>query len=224
MRHMFFAPVLALAVVTTVLAEPQSEEQPEADRTADFEIVKEAEQPEGWPEPGPVFAVSVKAYPAYRAAYAEGNAAFWLLFAHITAKEIPMTAPVEMAMQEAPRGYEMVNMGFLYQSTEVGHTGEEGKVQVIDVPAMTVLSYGTNGPVTRKTYETALEQIEAELAKLEGWQSTGKLRLLGFNSPMIPEARRYYEIQVILEPMEEPAEDASEDQPAPGDRQPEGRD
>jgi len=219
MRHLLFAPMLALALGSSVHAEPPQEERPEADRPTDFEIVKEAEQPEGWPEPGPVFAVTVKKYPAYRAAYAEGNAAFWLLFAHITSKEIPMTAPVEMAMQEAPRGYAMVNMGFLYQSTDVGETGEEGKVQVIDVPAMTVLSYGTNGPVTRETYEAGLEQIEAELAKLEDWQSTGKLRLLGFNSPMIPEAFRFYEIQVILEPKKEPAED----QPEPGDQQPEGQ-
>lgn len=184
------------------------------DQAPTFEITNEADLPEGWPEAGPAFEVSVKEYPQYRVAVAEGRGAFFLLFAHIQSNEIPMTAPVEMQMQQAPRGYEMVNMGFLYQSTEVGRTGEDGAVEVIDVPAMTVVSYGTNGPTNRETWDNAIEQIEAVIADLEGWQSTGQLRMLGYNSPMIPEGKRYYEVQVIVEPVDADA-DAPDQAQAP---------
>lgn len=199
-------------------AEPNDPAPPAADAAEDkapaFEITHEAELPEGWPEPGPAFEVAVKAYPEYRVATAEGRGAFFMLFAHIQSKEIPMTAPVEMEMEQAPRGYEMVNMGFLYQSTDVGEIGEDGAVEVIDVPAMTVVTYGTNGPVRPDTWTQALEMIETKIAELDGWQSTGKLRMLGYNSPMIPEDKRYYEIQVIVERVEA-EEDAAEQEAEP---------
>ncbi|MEM1355715.1 MAG: heme-binding protein [Planctomycetota bacterium] len=203
MRYLPFAILLIFFVPTAALAdEPAEQVVAEADQQPDFEYVKEAELPEGWPAPGPIDVASVKVYPEYRAAYAEGDAAFWLLFSHIQSRDIPMTTPVEMAMDHTPEGYERVNMGFLYQSTEVGETGEAGAVEVIDVPAMTVVSFGTHGPVRKTTYDTAIELIEAKIETLDGWRSTGKLRMLGYNSPMIPREKQYFEIQVILEEVE----------------------
>ena len=62
----------------------------------------EAPLPEGWPAPGPYDQVSEKTYPKYRAAVTTGGSgmSFWTLFSHIKKKEIPMTAPVEMKMED----------------------------------------------------------------------------------------------------------------------------
>jgi hypothetical protein len=217
--HLTTALTLILFSASALAQEAQDQPpEPQPDEKPAFEIVHEAELPEEWPAAGPAFEVAVKEYPAYRAAYAEGRGAFFLLFAHIQTNEIPMTAPVEMEMKQAPRGYEMVNMGFLYQSQDVGETGKKGPVEVVDVPAMTVVSFGTNGPIREATWQDALDQIEATINALEDWQSTGKLRMLGYNSPMIPENQRYYEIQVIIERIdndeEEPADPDHADDPA----------
>ena len=72
--------------------------------------IREAELPDGFPDPGPAGKVIVKEYPAYRLARfaalqgqpASQNGMFWPLFQHIKRNDIAMTAPVEMGLRGQP--------------------------------------------------------------------------------------------------------------------------
>lgn len=207
---------LALATALIVPGSLYAEDAETSEDQPAFEILMESPQPEGWPEPGPAFEMTLKHFPAYRAAVKEGGNGFWPLFRHISERDIPMTAPVEMDMQETEDGYRMVNMGFLYQSIEVGEAGEaEDGVKVIDYPAISVVSYGSNGNYNQDKIDAILADIDAYLETIaEAWQPTGEMRVMGYNSPMVPAAKRYYEVQVLIEPVEDESEDGDEAQSA----------
>lgn len=163
--------------------------------------VNEASLPKGWPMPGPYNQVAEKEYPVYRVAVAESGGqmrSFWTLFQHIQSKNIPMTAPVEMKMDEKEGEMEMTSMGFLYQDTSVGELGADGdKVEVTDVPAMTVFSYAWMGADNKEAIAKARAQVDAKLAEEE--KSAESYRLLGYNGPSVPKAKRTYELQAVLE-------------------------
>lgn len=162
--------------------------------------VNEASLPKGWPLPGPYNEVTKKKYPVYRVATTENGGrtrSFWTLFQHIKSQDIPMTAPVEMKMEEKDGVMEMSSMGFLYQDTSVGAVGANGdKVEVTDVPAMTVLSYAWLGANNDKAVEKARASLDAKLA--EEKLTAESYRLLGYNGPSVPKARRTHELQAIL--------------------------
>ena len=167
-----------------------------------FEVEREAELPEGFPEPGPVGRIVEKRYPAYRMARAEGRAAFWTLFRHIQSNDIAMTAPVEMRVDD--EGAEQ-DMAFLYASTELGEAGRQGRVEVIDVDARTVLSIGVRGRRSdgalaraRTILEARLEADGIEVAE-DAW------RVLGYNSPMVRASRQFWEMQVEIPTPSTPA-------------------
>ena len=160
----------------------------------------EAELPKGWPAPGPYDEVTKKEYPVYRAAFTENGGqtrSFWTLFQHIKSKDIPMTAPVEMKMGEKDGEMEMTSMGFLYQDISVGEEGADGeKVEVTDVPAMTVLSYAWMGPNNNKAVEKARAALNTKVAEME--VEVEGYRLLGYNGPGTPKSKRTHELQAIL--------------------------
>ena len=116
----------------------------------DFVPVKEAALPANFPEPGPVGVVMQKTYPTYRLARAQGGGAFWQLFQHIQRENIPMTAPVEMARNEAGQ----TSMGFMYESTQQGVLGPDtanAAVTVTDIPPHQVLSMTVRGQRQQET-------------------------------------------------------------------------
>ncbi len=156
----------------------------------------EASLPKNWPKPGPYNQVSQKTYPAYRAAFTDGKGttgAFWRLFRHIQRNDIPMTAPVEMAMKDGS----MTSMAFLYQNIEVGTTGPDGeKIQVRDVPALKALSYTWMGPRNKKSLKKAKEALEKALGEKN--LTAKSFRLLGYNGPRTPKKKRTHELQAIL--------------------------
>ena len=159
----------------------------------------EAPLPEGWPAPGPYDQVSEKTYPKYRAAVTTGGSgmSFWTLFSHIKKKEIPMTAPVEMKMENKGEKMEKVDMAFLYQNTNVGTTGPDGKkVQVKDVETSKVLSYTWMGADSKAKISEAKEALDSELEK-RGLRAQS-FRMLGYNGPGTPRSKHTYELQVIL--------------------------
>ena len=162
--------------------------------------VSQASLPEGWPMPGPFHQVTPKTYPVYRAAYTSGSGqtrSFWALFNHIKREKIPMTAPVEMEVQSVNGELEMTTMGFLYQSPEVGEQGLAGeKVRVMDVPAMRVLSYAWIGPNNEDNQLIAKKALDSALAA-ESEAAIG-FRILGYNGPSVPKAKRTHEMQAIL--------------------------
>ncbi|MEM8883376.1 MAG: heme-binding protein [Planctomycetota bacterium] len=157
-----------------------------------FKPIMEAAQPVGFPEPGPVGEIVVKEYPRYRMARSKGGFAFGSLFNHIKKNNIDMTSPVEMTMD----GNRQQDMAFLYASTELGKVGRQGNVDVVDVPARTVLSIGLRGPISPTKLKQAEQQLRDRLANEKGWLEAGKVRLMGYNSPMVPPERRFYELQI----------------------------
>lgn len=167
------------------------------------QYVDEAPLPENWPAPGPYNQVTEKSYPSYRAAFTNGKGergAFWTLFMHIKKNDIPMTAPVEMAMIDEDRDgeFEQKGMAFLYQNGKVGATGPDGaKVEVRDVPSAKALSYAWQGSDSNKNVAVAREALEAVIED-KGLESKG-FRMLGYNGPGTPRDRKTWELQALLE-------------------------
>ena len=159
---------------------------------AEFQPQIEAPMPAGFPKPGPVDLVVMKEYPAYRAARAQGGGSFMTLFGHISRNKVEMTTPVEMTMDE---GLDAMDMAFLYSSADLGRAGRDGAVDVLDLPSVTVLSLGIRGEPNDDTLRAAKSAIEARM-RADGLVQAGPWRRLGYNSPMVPNSRRFSEIQV----------------------------
>ncbi len=168
--------------------------------TASPAYVDEAPLPAGWPTPGPFNQVVEKSYPAYRAAFTTQKGetrAFWQLFGHIKKNNIPMTAPVEMAMEPGEGSLEQSSMAFLYQNKSVGKTGADGEtVEVRDVPAAKVLSYTWQGADSKANLATAKESLDAALTARK--LTPKSYRLLGYNGPSTPRAKKTWELQALL--------------------------
>ena len=163
--------------------------------------ISEAPLPKGWPEPGPYKQVTRKSYPAYRAAFTPNkspNSGFRRLFSHIKSKNIPMTAPVEMTMQQGKNDeMQMEEMAFLYLNTQVGKTGKDGEEVVVrDVLAQEALSYAWQGLRSKSSIARARKALDEALAA-QGLKASG-YRLLGYNSPFILPWRQTHELQALL--------------------------
>ncbi|NQX02380.1 heme-binding protein [bacterium] len=194
---------LSLAAALPLMAQPASKrwDSPAAPAATEPVYLSESALPKGWPAPGPYDRVTRKNYPAYRAAYTPGsspNGGFWTLFQHIKRNGIPMTSPVEMTMKdESGSAMKMEQMGFLYQSPEVGKPGADGEsVSVRDVPALSVLGYTWQGPRGDAEIAKARAAIDAVLAEKK-LKATG-YRLFGYNSPSVPRKKQTYELQALL--------------------------
>lgn len=167
-----------------------------------FSPVVEAGRPRGFPGATPVGEVLVLDYPACRLArvpmdrgWGAENGAFWKLFQHIESNKIPMTAPVEMTYADSAE--RQTTMAFLYASTDVGRLGPAGRdVEVADVPPMRVASFGVRGRRTDERVREARRAIEGWLSGRTGLEAAGSLRVMGWNGPMTPVARSYFEVQI----------------------------
>lgn len=160
----------------------------------------EASLPKGWPTPGPFNEVVKKTFPAYKVAEtasSSGNFAFWRLFRHIKKNEIPMTAPVTMAMDETEKdGFKMEAMGFVYPSTETASPEVGKKVEVKEIPERKALVYAWVGPRNDALVNTARAALEQKIAA-EKLTATDFI-LLGYNGPSTPRDKRTHELQAIL--------------------------
>lgn len=200
MRSPFRILLLLLATLLASIASPPSKGgSKKTSSTAGPEYKEESPLPEGWPAPGPFNQVVRKQYPAYRAAFtpdASPNSGFRRLFKHISRNKIPMTAPVEMTLDESDSA-DMEEMAFLYQSQKVGAPGDDGElVEVRDMPAQTALSYAWQGGRDKTATTRARQAIDAELAKQK--LKAKSYRLLGYNSPFIPRSKQTHELQALL--------------------------
>lgn len=169
-----------------------------AHQTLTFQPLMEAELPRGYPAPGPLGEIRIKQYPAYRMAVSEsGSTAFWSLFSHIKRHDIPMTAPVEMSYgkADASRPTEQ-SMAFLYSDPDIGQTGSDGNVEVVDAEPVTVVSIGLNGSRSETRIEQARDQLLNWLAESSQYEVAGPMRVLGYNSPFVPRDRKYWEVQI----------------------------
>ena len=202
MKNVSLSISIFAAAMLPVTAQPASKrsEKPALPLTAPV-YLSESALPKGWPAPGPFDQVTRKKYPAYRAAFTASsspNGGFWTLFKHIQSNGIPMSSPVEMTMKEKPEGgMVMEQMGFLYQSPDVGKGGADGpNVSVRDVSALSVLSYTWQGPRTDAEVTKARAAIEAVRLRKK-LQVTG-YRLFGYNSPSVPKNKQTHELQAVL--------------------------
>lgn len=153
----------------------------------------EASMPPGFPKPGPVGKIVVKAYPAYRAAETKGGgSSFWKLFMHIKRNRVEMTAPVEMTMDDNMRER---SMAFLYEHSKQGRTGRRGRIAVKDLSPKTWLSIGMRGSRSSTRMRQAQRWLLAH-AKQHGYARAGAYRVMGYNSPRVRGSRRFYEIQM----------------------------
>ena len=203
------------AVATAGVAEPAArvdrarELQARLTRIADdlrFEPLHQAPAPASWPMPAPVGDVVIKEYPAYRMATApmrnEGDmSAFWKLFRHIQANDIPMTAPVQMDHAADTDGVmgERRAMAFLYEDDSRGQVGKAGKVEIVDVPAATWASMGARGYETQDSIDDLRSALVTWLRQhAPRYEVTGPMRVMGWNSPTVRGERRFYEVELPL--------------------------
>jgi hypothetical protein len=163
--------------------------------------VAEAPLPEGWPQPGSYNKVAEKTYPGYRAAFTSGTSStlpFFTLFAHIKRKGIPMTAPVELSMNQKDGALTQSSMAFLYQNEKVGQAGPDGnKVEVRDVPGFKALVYTWQGSDTKENITRAKAALDLELLKTK--RPAKEFRMLGYNGPGTPATKRTWELQALVD-------------------------
>lgn len=174
-----------------------------------FRPTLEAPLPKGFPGFRAVDEVEWREYPAYRLARAPMRGAvsvpFWALFQHIQKNDIAMTAPVQMdypkeAFTDPERDRES-SMAFLYGDPETGKAGKAGRVEVVDVPATTVLSIGARGYESPQRVRELRERLASWLsANAPDWEAAGPQRVMSYNSPSVGGDRRYFEVQIPLQP------------------------
>lgn len=168
-----------------------------------FRPVIESPMPAGFPALTPVGDIELKRYPEYRMAQTtigrSDNYAFFTLFRHIQQNKISMTAPVEMrypVQQEQKSQSSEPTMAFLYGADAPLEPQVNSGVELITVSPVTVVSIGNRGKRTMKKVAIARENLEQWLASEHpGLEVVGELRVLGYNSPMVPARNRYFEVQ-----------------------------
>lgn len=170
----------------------------------------EAERPRGFPEFGVVDELELRDYPAYTmvrtTAKGGSTRAFWPLFQHIQKNDIAMTTPVQMDWQPGKDGDRRpATMAFLYgdPATRPAHVAEG--VEVVEVPAATVLSLGAIGNDRPAVVESMLARLHGWLAVNPAYEAAGPMRTMGYNSPMVPNDERYFEVQLPVRRREQPA-------------------
>ena len=163
----------------------------------------EAPVPTGFPAPTPVGVVEIKKLPVYRMAKVAnsgmGGNNFFTLFNHIKKNKIEMTAPVEMTMAEKNGKYTESSMAFLYQETTLGKVGPQGNIAVLDTKECMVASIGMRGSPSSENIESAKRWLIEKIKNApEAYEIAGELKVMGYNSPFMPEKLRYYEVQLPL--------------------------
>ena len=181
----------------------------------------EAPLPQGYPPPTPAGTMEIKTYPSVRRAEvtASGNSnlgsnlAFWPLFNHIKERDIAMTSPVEMdyrgmasedgtSLDESKGTW---TMSFLYRTADLGPTGEDGRVKIVDAPPVTVLSIGMRGGYGTSKVNEGLEKIHEWLAANPQWKACGEPRALNYNGPAVRMKDKWSEVQVPVTLASSPA-------------------
>jgi hypothetical protein len=153
-----------------------------------------------------------------------GRAGFWPLFRHIQRRDIEMTSPVEMDFQgiaasaglapgaqlsESDIKTEKVptvdindaqwTMSFLYRYTDQADTGvdpEDNRVIVVDTQPVTVIAAGVAGSSNNRTVNQGVTMLREFFAANPQYVPAGDIRGLFYNDPMVPENRKWAEIQI----------------------------
>ena len=88
-------------------------------------------------------------------------------------------------------------MAFLYERPDQGTTGKDGNIEVLDLPAVTVLSVTIRGNYNPRTFAAGMKKLHDYLDAHPGqFTVAGPPRYLAYNSPMIPWFWRVGEVQI----------------------------
>lgn len=175
--------------------------------TLSFEPVQQADLPKGFPGFQVVDEIELRHYPVYRMVRTNmskggSNGAFWPLFRHIESNGIAMTTPVQMdwSKKTDEAAERPMQMAFLYGDPAITPKNIAEGVEVVEVPALTVLTIGAIGDDRRERVDELHQRLEAFLAaQSDAWQVAGPLRTMGYNSPMVSRDRRYFEVQLPVQ-------------------------
>lgn len=181
-------------------------------KTTDFKPIMEAEMPQGFPEPSAPELLRTKHYPAFRMVRAPVTPgrlrdSFRAIHRHLKENWIHPTVPAIMQLEatSAEQGHSVVReifAGFGYYEPAEGPALRKGQLEVLDVPAMTVVSIAGKGGYSSKHYTRALCELEAWLSKHgDEFERAGPMRVLAYNSPFIPSFMKYYEVQIPVRPI-----------------------
>jgi hypothetical protein len=165
-----------------------------------FEPLCEADLPAGFPTYTPPGVLEIKTYPKNRRAVANE---FFPLFAHITRNKIAMTAPVRMEFKRDESGkLRQESMAFFYGDSQLGSVGadsEDENVSTIGDDGDTVIALGRRGRWNRETIVAGESILREWLKAHPEYKASGDVRLMGYNSPMTPTSRQFFEIQLPIE-------------------------
>ncbi len=168
-----------------------------------FQPLREAELPAGFPTYTPPGVVELKTYPIHRRAVAKQ---FFTLFAHITRNDIAMTAPVRMEFNHADDGkLEQESMAFFYGDPQTGNVGADAadkNVETVEDQGQTVIALGHRGRWNREVIAAGERRLRDWLKANPEYREAGDLIVMGYNSPMTPTARQFFEIQLPVEKAE----------------------
>jgi hypothetical protein len=175
-------------------------------------LATESPLPVGYNAPTPQGAIEIKTYPTVRRAELDSSKlllkglfgssrGFWILFNHIKSRKIAMTAPVEFNFrnEDASRTFfgefsvEWI-MSFLYRKPELGATGTDGDVLVIDKPEVTVVSVGLEGSFSFKLLNEGVDLLRNALDAQTTWVAAGEPRFFAYNSPYT--SYKWAEVQI----------------------------
>jgi hypothetical protein len=118
-----------------------------------------------------------------------------------------MTSPVEMdykpsgdrtplaPMQDAEGSW---TMSFLYRKADLGPTGADGRVKVVDTPEVTVISIGMRGGYGMGAVNSGMEALSTWLASQSEWEAVGDPRGLNYNGPQVPMKNKWSEVQIVV--------------------------
>ncbi len=160
-----------------------------------FEPLKEAELPDGFPTYTPAGSIELKVYPKHRRAIANQ---FFTLFGHITSNQIAMTTPVRMEFENNDGKLRQESMSFYYGKPTIGTVGTQGRVEVVEESSETVLSLGHQGTRTSEITRDGERRLLSWLAANPKYEVAGKLIVMGYNSPMVPVDKQFWEIQIPI--------------------------
>ncbi|MEI6340275.1 MAG: heme-binding protein, partial [Verrucomicrobiota bacterium] len=169
--------------------------------------IDEAPLPEGYPPPGEVGQVIEKEYPVTRSYSATGQGAFMKCFAYLVKQKHEMTAPVVMEYTGDKSGAEadpneapvtIKRMHFLLEKISQDEPKEQGPVTVADIPKLRVLSVAYQGRMNPAAIAEATAKLQAAMAVKPELKAAGEIRILGYNGPMVPRDKVYWEVQIPL--------------------------
>ncbi|MEQ8785746.1 MAG: heme-binding protein [Pirellulaceae bacterium] len=163
--------------------------------------ISEAPLPEGYPPPAAPGKVVEKSYPQSRTYSATGRGAFFKCFSYLSLKRHEMTAPVVMdypqgADGEKPPADSAERMHFILEQPALDKTGKKLLVEVADMPKLEVVSVAFQGDLTAEVFKSGEKKLREYAAGKPGLKITGDLRVLGYNSPSVKPAERFWEIQL----------------------------